>query len=394
MKNTPISASGTVHWLGAGLSTGSGLSCIAKKSKETILWNRNGIQAEKTLKKLGLENRVEIRQYTLENLQKSLHKGDILVSMIPAIYQAEGAQICNEKEAHFVSSSYLNPETSQAASLAEKKGLVVQLETGLDPGIDHLFAHILVADCQKEVIRQETKGKDLSIKFESFCGGVPAAPNDFCYKFSWAPAGVLKALLSPAQHIEKGQTVQTLKPWLAVENYKVKEENWECYPNRDSLPYVDIYQIPKNWQIEKFVRGTLRLEGWKEAWQEVFQTLEQSSSNGSAEIQEKLADELSHRYSYQEKEYDRVLLYVTLVAFQKEQRIWHKAYILDLTGDNKESAMAKSVSGTVACATYDILQNETSAGIQLATKNTLQAKKWLDRLSCLGVKTRSLSLLD
>ena len=90
-----------------------------------------------------------------------------------------------------------------------------------DPGIDHLFAHILVADCQKEVIRQETKGKDSSIKFESFCGGVPAVPNDFCYKFSWAPAGVLKALLSPAQHIVNGQTVQTLKPWLAVENYKL-----------------------------------------------------------------------------------------------------------------------------------------------------------------------------
>ena len=64
--------SGTVHWL-ACISEAiywNWFSCIAKKSKETILWNRNRIQAEKTLKKLGLENRVEIRQYTGTSLKK------------------------------------------------------------------------------------------------------------------------------------------------------------------------------------------------------------------------------------------------------------------------------------------------------------------------------------
>ncbi len=389
MKQNLIPANGTVHWIGAGLSTGSGLNDIVKRSKECIFWNRNLESAEKLLVKLGLQNRVEIRQYTSENLKQSLKRGDILVSMIPSHYQAEGAEICNLKEAHFVSSSYLNPETSQAAYSAAKKGLVVQLETGLDPGIDHLFSHILVKNCLRE-----TEAANISVKFESFCGGFPAVPNDFCYKFSWAPAGVLRALKSPAQHIEDSKIVKTPAPWLAVKNYKIKEEELECYPNRDSLPYVDIYQFPKHWQIEKFVRGTLRLKGWKTAWREVFQTLEK----GSEENLEKLANKLATQYSYQtgdqEKDYDRVLLYVSLAAFEKEQKVWHKAYLLDLLGDNKESAMAKTVSGTVACSVCSILKNETAAGVQLATSNPQKAVQWLDRLACWGVKIHSLSLLD
>ena len=94
MKKNLIPASGIVHWLGTGLSTGSGLKNVVQESKKSILWNRNITFAEKLIAKLGLEDRVEIRQYTLENLKQSLKQGDILVSMIPANYQAEGAAVC------------------------------------------------------------------------------------------------------------------------------------------------------------------------------------------------------------------------------------------------------------------------------------------------------------
>ena len=152
----------------------------------------------------------------------------------------------------------------------------------------------------------------------------------------------------------------------------------------------ELWLLPKHWKIEKFVRGTLRLKGWKTAWQEVFKTLE----IGSEENLENLASELTNLYSYQEKDYDRVLLYVSLAALKDSQKIWHKAFVLDLLGDDKESAMAKTVSGTVACSVCSILKNETSAGIQLATNNTQKAKQWLDRLSSGGVKIHSLDLLN
>ena len=41
-----------------------------------------------------------------------------------------------------------------------------------------------------------------------------------------------------------------------------KVGNMEVYPNRDSLPYVDLYGIP---ETNTLYRGTFRYEGWCEA---------------------------------------------------------------------------------------------------------------------------------
>ena len=82
MKKNLIPASGIVHWLGTGLSTGSGLKNVVQESKKSIVWNRNITFAEKLLVKLGLEDRVEIRQYTLENLKQSLKHCFAILSII------------------------------------------------------------------------------------------------------------------------------------------------------------------------------------------------------------------------------------------------------------------------------------------------------------------------
>ena len=48
----------------------------------------------------------------------------------------------------------------------------------------------------------------------------------------------------------------------------------------------------------------------------MFKTLEM----GSEENLENLASELTNLYSYQEKDYDRVLLYVSLAAFKDSKK--------------------------------------------------------------------------
>ena len=70
-----------------------------------------------------------------------------------------------------------------------QKGLVSVNEVGLDPGIDHLMAHDLVARYRA------SKAYDAKnvLSFTSYCGGVPKIANPFRYKFSWSPLGVLKA---------------------------------------------------------------------------------------------------------------------------------------------------------------------------------------------------------
>ena len=148
-------------------------------------------------------------------------------------------------------------------SVAKEKKLTFVNEVGLDPGIDHFFTHLLVDDLNQEQI------SDINVSYKSYCGGIPAQPNEFKYKFSWSPLGVLKALNNPAEFIEDFKEKKILKPFEHITNYKINGETFESYPNRNSLPYIKEYMFPNSWNIKQFVRGTLRLDGWKNAWGDI-----------------------------------------------------------------------------------------------------------------------------
>ena len=61
--------------------------------------------------------------------------------------------------------------------------------------------------------------KNLSISYKSYCGGIPAVTNDFKYKFSWSPVGVIKALNSPAKFIHNFEEKLVSKPYKEVKNH-------------------------------------------------------------------------------------------------------------------------------------------------------------------------------
>ena len=74
--------------------------------------------------------------------------------------------------------------------------------------------------------------------------------------------GVIKALNTPAKFIQNFEEKLVSQPYKKVKNYLINNENFEAYPNRDSLPYIEEYLFSPEWQIKEFVRGTLRLNGW------------------------------------------------------------------------------------------------------------------------------------
>jgi hypothetical protein len=49
-----VPASGTVHWIGAGLSTGSGLTALCETAGHIRLWHRTEERAAQALERLGL----------------------------------------------------------------------------------------------------------------------------------------------------------------------------------------------------------------------------------------------------------------------------------------------------------------------------------------------------
>jgi hypothetical protein len=83
-------------------------------------------------------------------------------------------------------------------------------------------------------------------------------------KFSWSPTGVLLAGKNSAQYLMDGKEVFIPSEKL-FESYSLRTIEglgvFEGYPNRNSLPYIDIYGVP---ETKTMLRGTLRNVGWCE----------------------------------------------------------------------------------------------------------------------------------
>ncbi|WP_406452107.1 saccharopine dehydrogenase NADP-binding domain-containing protein [Streptomyces sp. NBC_01622] len=373
-----VRASGTVHWIGAGLSTGSGLALLCGAAGRVRLWHRTEDRAARALDHLGLTGRAQPRAFDPAALTAELVPGDVVVSMLPAPEHAALLAACVRRRAHFACSSYVSDAVLEQVPAAEKAGIVVLTEAGLDPGIDHLFAHGLIARAQ-EAIGADTAA---SYSLTSYCGGVPAVPNDFRYRFSWAPAGVLGALRSPARYLEDGAETVAERPWEGTRPHVVDGETFEVYPNRDSVPFIEQYGLPAAWQPRTFVRGTLRLEGWLRAWEPVFEELKAGDDTRIAA----LARELAAAYPTTEADHDRVVLAVSLDVRGDTGRTWSGSYLLDLVGDEEESAMARCVSRPLSLAVRHILTDDLPSGLNRAAETAPRSREWLSELAGEGLE--------
>ncbi|PYC71895.1 saccharopine dehydrogenase [Streptomyces tateyamensis] len=366
----------TVHWIGTGLSTGrSGLELLLDHGARLVLWGRTAEKAEQCLAERGLAGRAAARALDEQALAAELAPGDVLVSMLPAAHHTALLRLALECGAHFACSSYVSPELAELAATAKQS--VVLTEAGLDPGIDHLMAHRLV-----ELGRAAAGDAVATADFTSYCGGLPAEPNEFRYRFSWAPLGVLNALRSPARYLRDWQLHTATRPWQATTDYPVGAERFEVYPNRDSLPFAEQYGFPYHWRKRSFVRGTLRPAGWRAAWAEVFATVE----TGDDERIAALAAELAQRHPMREQDRDRVVLAVAL-DLDWVEGAWSGSCLLDLYGDERESAMARLVSLPLAFGITRILDGALAPGLNRAAESAQEAERWLDFLAGRGLTT-------
>jgi len=196
-----------IHWIGSGLASGPGLVSLANKWGEATVWNRSVGSAHELSEKTDDDATLNVKELdlsddtSLQNFLGALNKGDIIISMLPAAFHIQVAKIALLNGCHLVTSSYLSTEMLSLHDEAVDKGLCLINESGLDPGIDHLLTHILVDEANKAGVL----GKGNEIYFVSYCGGFPAEPTPFTYKFSWTPLGVLTALANQAQLIKDGK---------------------------------------------------------------------------------------------------------------------------------------------------------------------------------------------
>jgi saccharopine dehydrogenase (NADP+, L-glutamate forming) len=369
-----------IHWLGAGLSTRPGIHRLASAGHALTVWNRTLRTAELAVKFEG--SKAEAAHFeNVDSLTKALAPGDIVVSMLPGDFHISVAEACLAAGCHFISSSYISPEMRALDGAFKDAGLCCVNEVGLDPGIDHLMAHVLVQDYRESAAFDPSN----ELAFTSYCGGLSDIPNEFRYKFSWSPLGVLKALRSPSRSIRNGDIWDVARPWDAVESREVPlpdggHQAFEVYPNRDSLPFMAQYEFDDAWNVSQFVRGTLRLDGWADAWSDIFAQVETMTDD---ELKA-LSDRLWQENSFAEGEADRVVLAVSLTAQRDAKTVYSKTYCLDAKGDETGSAMARLVSVPVSYAVEAVKAGELAAGVQAAPHDPAVAASWLAALKLRG----------
>ena len=196
----------------------------------------------------------------LQQLEQLIGEHDLTVSLLPYSHHVMVAKVCIKLQKNLVTTSYVSDEMKKLDQAARKAGVLILNETGVDPGFDHMTAMHLI-----EKVHQE--GGKIK-KFYSICGALPApeeADNPFRYKFSWSPEGVLMASKHGAKFLKDGETVDIANENLFKSPLHTKFPElgeMEVYPNRNSLPYVNLYNIP---ETETMYRGTFRFPNWCEA---------------------------------------------------------------------------------------------------------------------------------
>ena len=194
-----------------------------------------------------------------ERLSELVGATDVVVSLLPYDLHPKVARLCLDAGKSMVTTSYVSDEMRAMDASAREKGLLFINECGLDPGLDHMSAMKVMQDVRD-------RGGEVK-SFRSTTGALPAwdaSNNPFGYKFSWSPRGVLLASRNAAKWLEDGEEVSIPGEQL-FENYVLEDVpgsgTFENYPNRDSMPYRDIYGLE---DADTVYRGTYRMVGWCE----------------------------------------------------------------------------------------------------------------------------------
>lgn len=192
-------------------------------------------------------------------LDKMVAEYDIVVSLLPYKYHTDVARVCLKHKKSLVTTSYVQPEMRSLNEAARNAGVLFLNELGLDPGLDHMTA-------MKIIDYIHLKGGKVE-EFYSLCGALPApevADNPLKYKFTWSPKGVILASRNSALYLKNGKEtfIDAVNLFKDRFNYTLPGiGDLEVYPNRDSITYKDIYDIP---EAKTMYRGTLRYKGWCE----------------------------------------------------------------------------------------------------------------------------------
>lgn len=245
--------------LGAGMVVKPIVTYLLERGYEVTVATRTKSKAEDMIDNHPSGTAVAWTVDDESMLNTMIIEHDIAVSLLPYAYHLLVAKYCIRHKKSMITTSYVKPEMKALDQQAKDAGIIILNELGLDPGIDHMSAMRIIDNVHNK------NGKIES--FYSLCGALPApeaADNPFKYKFSWSPKGVVLAGNNDGRYLLNGEEI-----YIPTEDLfkNPKSLNFpdvghlEIYPNRNSMPYIELYGIP---ETQTMVRGTFRHKGWCE----------------------------------------------------------------------------------------------------------------------------------
>lgn len=247
--------------LGAGMVVGPLVTYLAEKNYDLIVADIDKNKADKQASRFKNVMARQVDSQDESIIVELIKWCDLAVSLLPAPMHPKIARKCIYYKKNMVTASYVDLKMSALDGDAKNAGVVLLNEIGVDPGIDHMSA-------KKIFDKVKDKGGKV-LQFLSYCGGLPAHDantNPLGYKFSWSPMGVLQAAVSGAEYLMDGRTIIVKGEDLFTHYWLVdtgKAGVFEAYPNRNSLEYIDLFNLK---DVLTICRGTLRNISHCDTW--------------------------------------------------------------------------------------------------------------------------------
>ncbi|MBK7631639.1 MAG: saccharopine dehydrogenase NADP-binding domain-containing protein [Ignavibacteriales bacterium] len=256
--------------IGAGRTSSSLINYLLNKSKE-MGWAITVADQSLELAEQKTANHPRAKAImfnVLDDEQRSVQisKADIVVSLLPETFHIHIVKDCIKYRAHLVTASYISQEMASFDEEVKNAGLIFLNEMGLDPGIDHM-------DTMRLISKVNSIGGKLN-SLKSYGGGLIAPEcddNPWGYKITWNPMNVVTAGMASARYVKDGKLKIVPYSRVFTDNHLVDVPSlgkFESYPNRDSIKYRRIYNIPS---IPNVFRGSLRKIGFCKAWNALVQ---------------------------------------------------------------------------------------------------------------------------
>ncbi len=243
--------------LGAGMVVKPMVHYLLDNNIDVTIASRTKSKADEMLEGYERGKSITWTVDQLDALDDLIETHDLIVSLLPYTHHVTVAERCIAHKKNMLTSSYVSPEMKKLDEKAKEAGIIIMNEIGVDPGYDHMTAMDIIDRVHEE-------GGKID-EFHSLCGALcapEASDNPFRYKFSWSPKGVVMAGNNDAQYLKNEKVVNLDTADLFSNPLEIDfpgVEKMHVYPNRDSLPYIDLYGIK---EVKTMYRGTFRYQNW------------------------------------------------------------------------------------------------------------------------------------